>query len=78
MRAARESETPRPPGTAPRRPDGQTKIKFPISYAFKITGLVANRAADTSNLPYVPKALPLAPDKEKVAAGKPVAQAAGS
>ncbi|MCX5683089.1 MAG: alpha-L-fucosidase, partial [Planctomycetota bacterium] len=44
--------------------------------AFKITGLVANREADTSNLPYVPKAIPSAPTKAKVTPGKPVTQAA--
>jgi hypothetical protein len=26
-----QDETPRPPGTAPRQPEGQPKIKFPIS-----------------------------------------------
>jgi hypothetical protein len=60
------------------------------AYAFKITGLKANRAADVSNLPYVPKALPAAPAKGKAAPakgkaapakvqvtpGKPVSQAA--
>jgi len=46
------------------------------AYAFKITGLVANPAADVSNLPYVPKPLPPAPAKAKVTAGKPVSQAA--
>jgi len=53
------------------------------AYAFKITGLKANPAADVSNLPYVPKALPAAPAKGKAASakakvtpGKPVSQAA--
>jgi alpha-L-fucosidase len=46
------------------RTDAGLVIKAPekkpcqCAYAFKITGLTANRAADTSNLPYVPKALP--------------------